>query len=198
MFYYREFKLSYLKNSNFTFSQNCNFSSIFATFRPTASSLKILWHGHVRDTLFHFCQWWTVNCVQEFEIVSHAHVLHVISIDFSLLKCKSMRISVYYTGSLVSDQFSLFQHVTVDVSLQSASFLVIVTLMAWSKVFSMCWYYSKTFFVDQSWIKLFSRSIYSYQLWSRISVTRLYISAGFKKNVIQLMNIDKTEIVVNI
>ena len=41
-----------------------------------------------------------------------------------------MRISVYYTGSLVSDQFSLFQHVTVDVSLQSASFLVIVTLMA--------------------------------------------------------------------
>ena len=41
-----------------------------------------------------------------------------------------MRISVYYTGSLVSDQFSLFQHVRVDVSLQSASFLVIVTLMA--------------------------------------------------------------------
>ena len=44
-----------------------------------------------------------------------------------------MRISkncVYYTGSLVSDQFSLFQHVTVDVRLQSALFIVIVTLMA--------------------------------------------------------------------
>ena len=30
-------------------------------FRPTASSLQVLWQGHVRNTLFHFCQLWAVN-----------------------------------------------------------------------------------------------------------------------------------------
>ena len=30
-------------------------------FRSTASSLSILWQGHVRNTLFHFCQLWAVN-----------------------------------------------------------------------------------------------------------------------------------------
>ena len=30
-------------------------------FRPTASSLSILWQGHVRNTLFQFCQLWAIN-----------------------------------------------------------------------------------------------------------------------------------------
>ena len=33
-------------------------------FRPTASSLSMLWQGHVRNTLFHFCQLRAVKCYQ--------------------------------------------------------------------------------------------------------------------------------------
>ena len=32
------------------------FEVYFQFFRPTPSTLKILWRGHVRNTLFHFCQ----------------------------------------------------------------------------------------------------------------------------------------------
>ena len=30
-------------------------------FRPNASIPEILWQGHIRNTLFHFCQLWAVN-----------------------------------------------------------------------------------------------------------------------------------------
>ena len=32
------------------------FKSIIGNFRPTASTLQILWPGHERNLLFHFCQ----------------------------------------------------------------------------------------------------------------------------------------------
>ena len=60
---------SYWQNINF--SRNCPKFHIFTKivifqvylqlFRPTASSLSILWQGHVRNTLFHFCPLWAVN-----------------------------------------------------------------------------------------------------------------------------------------
>ena len=37
------------------------FQAYLQLFRPTASSLQVLWPGHVRNTLFHFCQLWAVN-----------------------------------------------------------------------------------------------------------------------------------------
>ena len=56
---------------NIKFSRNCPKFHIFTKivifqvylqlFRPTASSLWISWQGHVRNTLFHFCQLWAVN-----------------------------------------------------------------------------------------------------------------------------------------
>ena len=56
---------------NIKFSWNCPKFHIFSNilifqvylqiFRPTASSLNILWQGHVSNTLFHFCQLWAVN-----------------------------------------------------------------------------------------------------------------------------------------
>ena len=56
---------------NIKFSWNCPKFNIFTEivifqvylqlFRPTAASLKILWQGHVRNTLFHFCQLWAVK-----------------------------------------------------------------------------------------------------------------------------------------
>ena len=56
---------------NFNFSRYCPKFHIFTNivifqvylqlFRPTASSLQILWQEHVRNTLFHFCQLWAVN-----------------------------------------------------------------------------------------------------------------------------------------
>ena len=57
---------------NIKFSRYCPKFHIFTNivifqvylqfFRPTALSLWILWQGHVRNTLFHFCQLWAVNC----------------------------------------------------------------------------------------------------------------------------------------
>ena len=45
--------------------KNHNFLGIIGIFRPTASSsLSILWQGHVRNVLFHFCQLWAVNVMQ--------------------------------------------------------------------------------------------------------------------------------------
>ena len=38
-----------------------NFQVFLQLFRPTASSLWISWQGHVRNTLFHFCQLPPVN-----------------------------------------------------------------------------------------------------------------------------------------
>ena len=56
---------------NIKFSRYCPKFPIFTNFvifqvflqllRPTASSLYILWQGHVRNTLFHFCQLPPVN-----------------------------------------------------------------------------------------------------------------------------------------
>ena len=53
-------------SQNIKFSRYCPKFHIFTNivifqvylqlFRPTASSLLISWHGHVRNTLFHFCQ----------------------------------------------------------------------------------------------------------------------------------------------
>ena len=56
---------------NIKFSRNCPKFYIFTKvvilrvylqlFRPTASTLYILWQGHVRNTFFHFCQLWVVK-----------------------------------------------------------------------------------------------------------------------------------------
>ena len=58
---------------NIKFSRNCPKFHIFTKFvifqvylqlvRPTASSVSILWQGHVRNTLFHFWQLWAIKFI---------------------------------------------------------------------------------------------------------------------------------------
>ena len=62
---------SYWQNINFSrYCPKCHiftkiiFQVYLQLFRPTASSLSILWQGHVRNTLFHFCQLWAVNQIR--------------------------------------------------------------------------------------------------------------------------------------
>ena len=65
---------------NIKFSRYCSKFHIFIKivifqvylqlFRPTASALYILWQGHIRNTLFHFCQLWAVNHIY-IRYVSH-------------------------------------------------------------------------------------------------------------------------------
>ena len=69
---------------NIKFSRYCPKFHIFTNiviyqvflqlFRPTASSLQISWQGHVRNTLFHFCQLPPVNTVNIQMIMWYKHV----------------------------------------------------------------------------------------------------------------------------
>ena len=60
---------SYWKNIKFSrycpkfhiFTKIVIFQVYLQLFRPTTSSLSILWQGHIRNTVFHFCQLWAVN-----------------------------------------------------------------------------------------------------------------------------------------
>ena len=71
-----EFELqlsSYWQNNKFSrycpkfhiFTNIVIFQVYLQLFRPTASSLLILWQGHARNTLFHFCQSWAVKAILE-------------------------------------------------------------------------------------------------------------------------------------
>ena len=59
--YWQNIKFSRYCPKFHTFTKIVTFQVYLQLFRPTASSLEISWHGHVRNTLFHFCQLWAVN-----------------------------------------------------------------------------------------------------------------------------------------
>ena len=77
-----KFKLwlsSYWQNINFSrycpkfhiFTNMVIFQVFLQLLRPTASSLLISWQGHVRNTLFHFCQLPPVNYSNTLWIYKH-------------------------------------------------------------------------------------------------------------------------------
>ena len=59
--YWQNIKLSRYCPKFHSFTNIIIFQVYLHLFRPTASSLYILWQGHVRNTLFHFCQLWAVK-----------------------------------------------------------------------------------------------------------------------------------------
>ena len=54
--YWQNIKFSRYCPKFHIFTKIVIFQVYLQLFRPTASSLWILWQGHVRNTLFHFCQ----------------------------------------------------------------------------------------------------------------------------------------------
>ena len=113
---------------NITFSRYCPKFHIFTKlvifqvylhlFRPTASSLLNSWQGHVRNTLFHFCQLWAVN-VKEWKVHSlsewkqfHSYRVNFHSEKSEILLCHSFKsgISLFKEWNFHSFRvnFSLF------------------------------------------------------------------------------------------
>ena len=58
--YWQNIKFSWYCPKFHIFTKIIIFQVYLQLFRPTASSLYILWQGYVRNTLFHFCQLWAV------------------------------------------------------------------------------------------------------------------------------------------
>ena len=96
------------------FHKNCNFSSIFVTLRPTTSSPKISWQGHVRNTLFHFGQLahWSINglglpslpatmCLYKTRVTTR--VVHSYTVDDKVTSPKTWTDSILYNW-----KFNLF------------------------------------------------------------------------------------------
>ena len=59
--YWQNIKFSWYCPKFHIFTKIVVFQVFLQLFWPTASFLKNLWQGHVRNTLFHFCQLWAVK-----------------------------------------------------------------------------------------------------------------------------------------
>ena len=70
--YWQNIKFSWYCPKFHIFTKIVIFQVYLQLFRPTASSIYILWQGHVRNTLFHFCQLWAVKAQGKFIHSAHA------------------------------------------------------------------------------------------------------------------------------
>ena len=105
--YWQNIKFSLYCPKFHIFTKIVIFQVFLQLFRPTASFLKKLWQGHVRNTLFHFCQLWAVKfrnlkfCIRSKKDVSGqkrpvSNLLKLILLDIKLLG------KVYSDTTLVS------------------------------------------------------------------------------------------------
>ena len=99
--YWQTIKFSQFCPKFHIFTKIIIFQVYLQLFRPTASSLEIVWQGHVRNTLLDFCQLWAVKCIKAWGLLIHGNLSYLCD-NVDLLRCQyvikplTMSISLFH------------------------------------------------------------------------------------------------------
>ena len=96
--YWQNIKFSWYWPKFHIFANIVIFQVYLQLFRPTASSLLMVWQWHVRNTLFHFCQLWAVKAYYKILRESRAKISKRSRFYTFLYNCR-VQIKAYFSSS---------------------------------------------------------------------------------------------------